>query len=190
MATIAPDLIEMKSSVLAGYVKALREVGALDQVLERVSPEIRDLMLRPPFVGTWLPASVTDEVVRVFSGLRGVVAVAPLAARSVDQGLMDFLKPMTQAALAIGGASPMALFKRLNTFTQITTRGVTFACEPMDAHSCRVILDAARAMTVVDTESWRGSLSYAFVLCQCEGEISAGHLDSARTRCSFTCKWQ
>lgn len=180
----------MKSSVLAGYVKALREVGALEQVLERVSPNIRELMLHPPFVGTWLPASVTDEVVRIFSELRGVIAVAPLAARSVDQGLMDFLKPMTQAALAIGGATPAALFKRLNTFTQITTRGVTFTYESIDAKSGRVILDAARAMTVVDTESWRGSLSYAFVLCKCEGEVSTGHLDGTRRRCSFACKWQ
>lgn len=175
--------------VLRLTAEFLGERKLLAQVVAKVSPEAQRALQKPPFLFSWIPAAVLDEIFDALFALpKGSETCAELghfAARNLSGSL---IAPVLQMALGLFGATPASVFANLDRFFAIATRGTGFEYEPFSSTEgvvrYRVTGDAPDAMLHVT----RGNLRQVFELCQTPGEVDPPERLS-RGEARFRVRW-
>lgn len=158
--------------VLREILRFLEAQKLTAQVEAKVSPETRALMQKPPWALAWLPARPIDEIetaVLTLLGRKGCVDLGLALGRGMGGTL---LQPLLRTALTLFGSKPETVFSNLDRFFSLSTRGLSFSWEPIDARTglVKVVL-AGGDLPQAPLHVLQGSLHYAFELTGSAGSI-------------------
>ena len=115
---------EISALNLNGTKKALQQNGLLADVLARLPPAQRDA-LNDPYSAKWHDGHALLAIWQAVKDLRGVEAVETLNHEIVRDSLGPVLGPVLKMATLLSGASPAALFSRLDQLASAGSRGST-----------------------------------------------------------------
>lgn len=115
---------EISALNLNGTKKALQQNGLLADVLARL-PAAQQAALNDPYSSKWHNGSQLLAIWQAVKDLRGVEAVESLNHEIVRDSIGPVLGPVLKMATLLSGASPAALFSRLDQLASAGSRGST-----------------------------------------------------------------
>lgn len=169
----APASPRAAMGVVLREVLAFLEAGGLTaRVAERVSPATRALMAKPPWALAWVPASAIDEIESAVMTLRGRKGCVELGLTLGRRMGGTILQPILRTALALFGSRPETVFGHLDRFFSLSTRGISFEWQPVDAKSgvVKVVLSGGD-LPQAPLHVLQGTLQYAFELTSTSGAV-------------------
>ncbi|MBE2249398.1 MAG: hypothetical protein IAE78_07590 [Myxococcus sp.] len=156
---------EVTGVYLAGFRKALVELGLLEPVLQRVSPATKAALDSPHSARTHDADLLRDASDALFAvaGSQVFQKHAYLMARDT---LGKILVPMFKVALALTGTSPATLLARVPDSVHQALRGVTVTWTPESPNAGALQIDYPVAVPPVAEDGWRGTLKFLFELTE------------------------
>lgn len=116
----------------------LVERGLLAAVKEKLSPDSRKVLEKPPFPFAWQDAAPLEEIEKIlYAKSPQLVADLGLAAAKYLSG--SVIAPVLKMATSLFGQTPGALFANLDRFFSMVVRGFAFRYEPEGEKRGRVI---------------------------------------------------
>jgi hypothetical protein len=174
MAVAAPmQGIEVKGAFLRAYALALRKEGLYDQVLDRVSAQARDALVRPPPTSAWVDYALCLEVLRAVQALRGTAGVRRFGYDSVSAGVAPFMQTLLHGLLRIFGVSPATILGNMGRLAGQMTRGADYRWSPQSDTSgvLTMIVPGQRDVDPVVWHSSAGGFEIAFESCGVRGTV-------------------
>jgi len=127
------------------------------------------------------------EVVKRFGGEQGVDDMSYIA---VKRSLAPVMAPFLKVSLALFGASPETLFKRMNESLRAVMLGVTTEWSATGQQAGRLVVTHPDPIQDVSWSSWRGSLRFTFDLCGVTGKIVDRPQFASANTLAFDLSWQ
>jgi hypothetical protein len=125
-------------SVYRVTAEFLAERGLLAEVKEKLSPEARKVLEKPPFPFAWQESAALEEIEKVlYAKSPQLAADLGFAAARVLSG--NVIAPVLRVATSLFGATPDAFFRNLDRFYAMVVRGFSFRYEEHGEKEGRVI---------------------------------------------------
>jgi hypothetical protein len=159
------------------------------EALAAMKPETRGA-LENPSSANWHDGMVVidaSEAVHRFAGDAGVEAMNFTA---VKQSLGPIIAPFLKVTLALFGASPDALIKRMNDSIGTVMKGVRTEWQPTGPKAGRLVITHPDDVRDVSWPCWKGSLGFVFDLCGVTGEVKPVREASSIRTLVFDCSWK
>jgi len=160
------------ATLFRGYIVSLKKMGWLPAVRERVSPEVVELIDRPPFPTQWINVRAHEEVMAALGELAGDPALRQLGYEASRDACGPIITPIIRTLMAISGASPATIFAKLGRISAVVLRGSSFLYTPRSPASgtleIRIDDPAPRASFVC----WEGALASAYDLTDVKGSVA------------------
>jgi hypothetical protein len=161
---MAEEKPEISGAVLRSYVEEMRKSGALEDVLARVSSEVRTVAEKPPLPISWVDARLTNQLLVALLETRGRDAVVELGVNITTRRLSGVLRPLLRTSLKLFGATPASFFSRFDQFTSLMIRGVHFEYLADGDNAGRVVLRHSIPAPEAVYAAWEGTFRAAFAL--------------------------
>lgn len=120
---------EFSAINLAGIRNALDARKVTDALLPRLSPDAR-AALSAPNAQRWYPGTVMVQLWEEVARLRSWKFVEEANHECTTQALGTLARPLIKVALALTNSSPASLFARLEQFSVLALKHVTFDWAP------------------------------------------------------------
>jgi hypothetical protein len=175
--------------LVRGYRAALEELGKLNAVRERLAPEVAQLLSEPPLPMSWVPVDwfiQVAEATGAVAGHAGCRRLGEVCARSNAGGV---LAPLIKTSLAIFGATPPTLYRRLDTFTSVLVRHAGFDFVPDGPRGGTLKLHYSRAATPAFFATWEGVCVYVHALCGVPAEVAQARLEEGGLTAAIDVRW-
>lgn len=174
-AVVAHSGTQSKGTIFRGVVRELRRTGDFPAVRARVPPRVAALLDDPPPATAWVPIEDAEPVLLVLAELRGLGAVRALARSAATNDIAPVLSSFVSGALRVFGATPHALFKRVNDMVGITTRGLRVEYSSLGERSARLrhVFSLRREVPMAQWVAISGGLEFVFGLTNVNGWIDA-----------------
>jgi hypothetical protein len=158
---------------MRSYIEALRAQGCLEQVQERVTPEVLERMTILPTSSEWVSTHLSNGVLDAYVGLRDLDAVRAMARDANRGGIVRIIEPIIRTAMRIGGGGPDAMLSRLELVLGRQQRGYAFHWTKGDDGRSGTLVIETRGVseTPASVASWEGGLANAFDLSGMPGTL-------------------
>jgi hypothetical protein len=177
-----------------GLCAVILAQGMHEQVLARVDPATRAMMLDPPPATTWIDAHRLMDVDQVLLELRGAAVLRQMTRRAAEEGMLPVLRGTVEGLLRLFGASPASLFSRVGRFAGSTARGIEYRYIVTSETSGLLELEHVGLTNVPrgPLVATAGGLEYIFELCGVRGTISDPEMvDNGRANiCRYQVAWR
>ncbi len=128
-AALESERVELREGARGSFLKAYREWlvqhGLLAQVLARMPANARPMLETPPPATTFVPLAVFDHVVRGLAASAPEAALERMGYESTRNSIGPTLEPIIQGVIRVFGATPSAIFGRLELTLRWGFRGVS-----------------------------------------------------------------
>jgi len=168
-----PRTRTFRRSTLRGYLAEIERLGLMGEILQRVSPEVADLLRAPDKAPPWVPGARLDEILIALVALRGREAARELGYRLIKGGTLEaVLAPIISVSLMFLGGGPASLLSRAQAMASVISRGIELRWERSgpSAGTMKIVTD--EPMPDSSWAAWEGAMSVAFELTNTVGEIS------------------
>lgn len=156
--------------------------------LAAMKPETR-AALTDPSSASWHDGSVVIDAAEAVQRLAGDAGVETMNYEAVKRSLGPIMAPFLKVTLALFGASPDTIIKRMNDSLGTVMKGVRSEWVPSGPKRGRVIITHPDDVKEVSWACWQGSLRFTYDLCGVKGDITP-HRESATARTlAFDCSW-
>jgi hypothetical protein len=125
----------VKARLVNGHVEWLRRERLLAAVLERVPPETRVLMHRPPPPSAWIAYEELEPIVCALDAIDSA-AVLRMTRDEIREALLPPLMPVIRKVLGAFNASPARGLRLFNELTLTSQRGMIFYYREVSARAC------------------------------------------------------
>lgn len=156
---------EVTSVYVAGFRKALIDLGLLERIAEKVQPSTR-AVLEAPYSARTHDADVLRDLSDTLYAVAGVEVLRRHSYLMARDSLGKILIPMFKVALALTGRTPATLLARVPDSVRQALRGVTATWTPDGPKRGALQVDYPEPVTPVAAESWRGTLTFLFELLE------------------------
>ena len=159
-----------------------------DAAFAAMTPETRAALQNPSSI-KWHDGSVVisvAEAVHRFAGDEGVEAMNYAA---LQRSLGPVMAPFLKVSLALFGAGPDTLLKRMNESLGTVMRGVTTQWQPASPTAGRLVITHPDVVRDVSWPCWKGSLRFIYDLCGVEGSITPMKQSASTKTLAFDCAW-
>lgn len=184
-----PDERQFSGSVLRADVAWLEKNGLKQAVRERVPAETQALLDKPPLPISWVSGRHVDALLEAVMAAAGEEKVIQLGEETTRNSFGPLVRPLLKTLVTLFGASPAALFSRLDTVLPVFSRGSTFTWEPSGEHEgvlrLRIVDRAPRAWFV----QWRGTLRFGFEVAGVTGSIASCDIDADAKGAVYRVAW-
>ncbi|HEY6912164.1 MAG TPA: hypothetical protein VI356_22485 [Myxococcales bacterium] len=184
-----PEERQFSGAVLRADVAWLEKNGLKEAVRERVPAETRALLDKPPLPISWVSGRHVDAVLEAVMAAAGEDKVIQLGAETTRNSFGPVVRPLLKTLVTLFGASPAALFSRLDTVLPVFSRGSTFTYEPSGEREgllrLRIVDRAPRAWFV----QWRGTLAFGFEVAGVNGSIASCDIDARANGAVYRVAW-
>ncbi len=167
---------QVRGSVVRAYLKYLDSAGMLASVRASVPARTQAILDHPPFVLSWVSSEIFEDIYGAVHELSGDEGVRRLTHEATKSQVGPLLGPLIHGAMKLMGASPSSVFAELNAIAAPALGGITFTWTPSTESSGELVVEHSGPSTPVVFNAWAGTLSYAFDVCEVEGEIAIQEL--------------
>ena len=168
---------EVSGSVLRGDVAWLERNGLKAQVRERLAPETQAVFDNPPLPVTWMPARHTDALHEALHAIGGEEKVVQLGQEAARANGAAMLRPLLTTVLSLFGASPAALFGRMDALVGMYVKGTSFSWEPAGERGGVMRMRNVDRAPAAWYLRWKGPLLFAFEVASVKGSVEACEMD-------------
>lgn len=180
---------EVTSVYVAGFRKALVDLGQLEAVEARLDPATRAILERP-FSARTHSADVLRDVSDALLAVAGPEVFRRHAYLMARDSLGRILTPMFKVALALTGRTPATLLARVPDSVQQALRGVTATWTSSGPNAGTLAVKYPEAVNRTAEEGWRGTLQFLFELIEgSPGTIARTEWLEAGTRLVLHITW-
>ncbi|MDX2012409.1 MAG: hypothetical protein SFW67_19590 [Myxococcaceae bacterium] len=180
---------EVTAVYVSGFRKALVDLGQLDAVVARITPETRAVLERP-FSARAHSADVLRDLSDALLAVAGPEVFRRHAYLMARDALGRILTPMFKVALALTGRTPSTLLARVPDSVQQAMRGVTVTWTPAGPTAGALAVKYPEAVNRTAEEGWRGTLQFLFELIEgAPGTIARTEWLEADTRLVLHITW-
>lgn len=156
---------EVTAVYVAGFRKALKDLGLLERVEAKVRPTTKAVLDSPHSARTH-DAEVLRDLSDTLHAIAGAEVFQQHAYLMARDTLGKILIPMFKVALALTGRTPATLLARVPDSVHQALRGVKASWQP-DGPSAGVLrVDYPEPVTPVAADGWRGTLKFLFELLE------------------------
>lgn len=156
---------EVTAIYVAGFRKALQDLGLLEQVSARLQPSTRAVLDAPHSRRTH-DAGVLKDLSDTLYAVAGNEVSQQHAYLMARDSLGKILVPMFKVALALTGRTPATLLSRVPDSVHQALRGVKAVWKPEGPNGGALQIDYPEPVTAVAAVTWRGTLRFLFELLE------------------------
>jgi hypothetical protein len=153
-----------------------------------MKPETR-AALESPSSTNWHDGMVVIDAAEAVLRLAGEAGVEEMNYTAVKRSLGPVMAPFLRVTLALFGASPDSIIKRMNDSLGAVMRGVRSEWQPSGPKSGRIIITHPDDVRDVSWPCWKGSLRFTYDLCGVKGEIQPRRDAATPRTLVFDCTW-
>ena len=175
--------------IFRGYRAEVERRGHLPVLLERVRPQTRALLERPPLAIGWVDY---DDMNQLFEAMGTVMTrdeVRDAGFRSAKDGVGPIIAPMIRGTLALFGASPAGLFGNLGRITALVLKQTTFTFRSTGARSGEVEILNPIPMAPMLFVGWEGAFLFGFDVLGLKGEVGEAQVHDGGLRSTIAISW-
>jgi hypothetical protein len=191
MAAQAANERMVSGSVIRSQIEQLRKAGLYEQALERVAPEARKYLEKPPLSLARIPPLTEYEIWRVIGETKGAQGAKDMGYQLMGEPMGLLIRPILKSILAMMGSTPHSLYSNLPTITAAAATNQTFVYEKKGPTNGTLSITVP---TAPGSEwfffAWEGMLAFAFELCQVKGEVWPHETKDDGRTAIFRIKWE
>ena len=158
------------------------------QALAAMRPETRAALAQPSSA-KWHDGSIVVDAAEAVRALAGDAGVEAMNYEAVKQSLGPVMAPFLKVTLALFGAWPDTLIKRMNDNLGTVMKGVHTEWVPSGPRSGRIVITHPEDVREISWACWKGSLRFIFDLCRVKGAIEPRRESSTLRTLVFDCSW-
>jgi hypothetical protein len=156
---------EVTAVYVAGFRKALQDLGLLERVSAKLQPSTKAVLEAPHGARTH-DAEVLRDLSDTLYALAGAEVFQQHAYLMARDSLGKILIPMFKVALALTGRTPATLLSRVPDSVHQALRGVKATWEPDGPNAGRLRVDYPQPVPSAAADGWRGTLRFLFELLE------------------------
>jgi hypothetical protein len=156
---------EVTSVYLAGFRKALVDLGQLEAVSATLSPAVKALV-DAPFSNRTHPGLVLQELSNGLLKVAGTAGLEAHAYKMSRDSLGKIMLPAFKVALALTGRTPATVLARVPQSVQQALRGVVAEWLPAGSTTGTLRVTYPEAVPREAEFGWRGTLRFLFELVE------------------------
>jgi hypothetical protein len=179
----------VSGSILASQIKYLKDVKLFDGVYQRASPELRQLMDKPPTVLAFVSGQYSTELIEIVFGLKGADFVREMSHRSSGEAMGPVILPVMKSMLKIFGATPHTVFSQLHRWLGKSVTGVSCEYITLSPTSGQLNVSHLTPKTPIAYLSWEGSMRFAFELTGVVGTVFPADISVDRKSARIKVSW-
>jgi hypothetical protein len=139
---------------------------------------------------TWTPAGWVLETTALLLAVAGRDTCRSLGLKMSRDLAGGVLAPMAKTALALFGASPAALYPRVQMYTAMVMRGIAIRYVPSDPRGGTLTLESDTAMNDGFLAVWEGVFLFAQEACGAKGgQVRPARLEPGGLRAHVSVSW-
>ncbi len=177
-----------KAVTLSGVIKVLHATGALERVLDRVSPETKAALLEPQS-RRYHPGGVLDETFTVLAELHGPEAVERVMALATEASLKGVVGPLARLFMTMMGGGPRPLLERFETLISGGTQGFTARWEPTGECEGTLVIGSDDVLPPIADHAWKGAVEYLLAFAEVKGAVAITERAPASRVLRLAVKW-
>lgn len=163
--------VELKGSVLSGYVRWLHGAGLFDEVRAGVSAPVQALMDDPPLPTQWIVArESTLEIVESLARVRDVATVRRMSREAVVAGVLPLFRAIIEGVLR-RTTGPEGMVRHLPGLLARPTRNMAIHLEARGPVSEIVFQSHDVLETRPSAEAWAGATEALLTLAGGEAAV-------------------
>jgi hypothetical protein len=154
-------------------VAEIERLELMGEILQRVSPEVADLLRAPDKAPAWVAGSRLDDILIALVALRGREAARELGYRLIKGGALEaVLAPIISVSMMFLGGDPASLLSRGQVMASVISRGIELRWERSGPSAGTIKIVTEEPMPDSSWAAWEGAMSVAFELTGTVGEVS------------------
>src|SRR2546423_11475947 len=123
----------LSGAVLRADIAWLEKTGLEVAVRDRLPPDTQALLDNPPLPISWVPARHVDALLDAVLQIGGEDKLLKLGEETTRSSFGPVLRPLLRTLVSLFGASPGALFNRIDSTLGVFLKGASFTSEPRGA---------------------------------------------------------
>jgi hypothetical protein len=174
-------IYEVSSVMVAGFLKAARELGVLDAALPLVTPPYRAI-IDAPHRKSWVPGELIMELNTAIAKTSAPERVADVNYVMSKDSISRIVMPLLKVTMALFGRNPAAIFSKLYDVSTTSIRGVGIDWQLVGTSGGAYVIRYPIAVPAVTHHAWEGVFRFGFELAGREGRVAKSEfLDGDKT---------
>jgi hypothetical protein len=154
-------------------VAEIERLGLMSEILQRVSPEVADLLRAPDKAPAWVAGARLDAILIALVALRGREAARELGYRLIKGGALEaVLAPIIGVSLKFLGGDPASLLSRAHVMASVISQGIDLRWERSGPSEGTIKIVTEEPMPDSSWAAWEGAFKVAFELTGTSGVVS------------------
>jgi hypothetical protein len=134
--------------------------------------ETADLLTRPPLPSEWIPVRHSIAINEAVGSVAGARGVRDMNRESLRTTLVAMAMPILRGLGRMFGVSPATLYSRLDLILKSSSRGASYAYEPLSEESGHVVVRSATPMqSRITAEAWAAGFELVLGICGRAGKV-------------------
>jgi len=183
------DERQLSGAVLRADIAWLDKNGLKAAVRERLPPETQALLDRPPLPISWVSARHVDALLDAVLQIAGEEKLLKLGEETTRSSFGPVLRPLLRTLVSLFGASPAALFSRIDSTLAVFLRGASFSYEPRGEKEGVLHLRTVDRPLPAFHLQWKGTLRFTFEVANAKGAISSCVIDPDGQGAVYAVSW-
>jgi hypothetical protein len=164
---------QFSGAVLRADVAWLEKQGLKAAVRERLPPDTQALLDKPPLLITWLAARHIDALLDAVLQIGGEEKLVQLGEETTRASFGPVLRPLLRTLVSLFGASPAALFSKIDSTLPVFVRGASFTYEPGGDREGVLHLRTVDRPPPAWLLQWKGTLRFTFEVANAKGSVTS-----------------
>lgn len=179
----------MTGAVVRADKTWIEKNGLADSVRAQLPAGTQAVWDKPPLPVSWIPARHVDDMLDAVLKIAGEEKLMQLAEDVMRASLGPVVRPLLKTMMSLFGASPAALFGKLDSVALVFVRGASFSYEADGQNEGIVRVRTVDKPGRAWLRMWKGTLRFAFEVAQVTGTVQPGTLDADGQGAAFRVSW-
>jgi hypothetical protein len=164
---------QLSGAVLRADVAWLEKQGLKAAVRARLPPDTQALLDKPPLLISWVAARHIDALLDAVLQIGGEEKLVQLGEETTRASFGPVLRPLLRTLVSLFGASPAALFGRIDSTLPVFVKGASFTYEPGGDRDGFLHLRTVDRPPAAWLLQWKGTLRFTFEVANAQGSINS-----------------
>jgi len=179
----------LSGAVLRADIAWLEKNGLEVAVRDRLPPDTQALLDHPPLPMSWVPARHIDALLDAVLQIGGEDKLLQLGEETTQASFGPVLRPLLRTLVSLFGASPAALFSRIDSALAVFLKGASFTYEARGDREGVLHLRTVDRPLLAFHLQWKGTLRFTFDVANAKGAVNSCVVDPDGRGAVYSVSW-